>query len=259
MRRLITTLFILTFSFNAFAHFPIFIHDTPFAELNKTVNLFFGDGHPYEHEYEDAPKPEKVMAIPPFGQPENITDQLKQAKHKAGDKEVTVWKLAYQPKLKGDTIIALNAEKVLGRNNQAYQEFTKLLVHVEREDGWDQRTGQPLEIVPLTRPYGHVSGFVFTGRLMKGEEPVANAVVEIEQYLNRQPDLNNLPPDVMITLTTKTDINGYFSYSLPRPGWWMMASYVENVGEVEKDGETYQINGTAQIWLHVEKPFEPLK
>ena len=84
---------------------------------------------------------------------------------------MSAWKIAFQPQQKGDTIIALNSKPEVGANQSLYQEYLKTYVHVERSDGWRTRTEQPLEIVPLARPYGLEAGAIFTGRIMNGEQP----------------------------------------------------------------------------------------
>ncbi|MGC9330030.1 MAG: DUF4198 domain-containing protein, partial [Candidatus Hinthialibacter sp.] len=213
----------------------------------------FAVGHPYEQEYEDAEKPESIFAILPTGKRVDLTSELKEDVHAVGDQKSKVFKLAYKPSLKGDAVIGLNTSIYYGRKQTAYQDFLKTFVHVDRMDGWRQRTGQPVEIVPLTRPYGLQAGFVFTGQVMKGDKPAAGVEVEIEQYREVPPDPNALPPEPLITRVVVTDPNGVFSHTLPEEGWWLMAAAIENAGKVEKDGQSYSLNGLAALWVHVEK------
>ncbi len=246
--------FILLFSCFAMpgmAHFPIFLHDAPFAQLGESIHLFFADGHPYEREWEDAPQPEKIFALLPSGKREDLTEQMVEKSVEIEDEEIVTWAVDYSPKQKGDTIFALNTQPYFGRGNQAYQEYSKVISHVDIQKGWDQSTNQPLEIVPYTRPYGLEEGFLFTGQLVQEGQPVPNIEIEIEQYLEEPPQ--ELPPEPLITYVVKTDANGMFSFTLPRPGWWMLAGYVEDIGDIKNDNETYTLNGTAQIWVHVEE------
>lgn len=239
----------------AFGHFPMLIHDAPFAEVNQVVNLMFAVGHPYEQEYADAPKPEKVVAIEPSGTVTELSESLVEGTHTVDNVTAKVWNLAYKADHSGDTVIALDSEPEFRLNNVLYQEYLKIFVHAEESEGWQHRTGQPLEIVPLTRPYGLEEGFVFTGRLMKGDEPVSGAEIEIEQFLTRVPRVEDLPPEPLITKVVVTDPNGVFSHTLPNPGWWICAAHVENLGEVTRDGQTYTLSPLAGIWIHVEEKF----
>ncbi len=239
----------------SFAHFPMLIHDSPFAELNQGIQLRFWVGHPYEQEYTDAPKPEKVVAILPSGLSEDITSKLTEWKYQTGEQSVTAWTIPFDCRQKGDTIIRLDGKPVVGANNSLYQEFLKIFVHVERQDGWRARTGQPLEIVPLTRPYGIEAGSVFTGRLMKGDQGVADAEIEIEQFLPKTPLAEDLPPDPFITKVVVTDPNGVFSCTLPNSGWWICAAYVEEAETMKRNEKEYTLSALAGIWIHVEEKF----
>lgn len=237
------------------AHFPMLIHDAPFAEVNQVVNMMFAVGHPYEQEYADPPKPEKVVAILPSDQSVDITNELKEGTYKVDQLTADVWELNFQPEAPGDFIIALDTEPEFGLNNTVHQEYLKVLVHAEESGEWDKRTGQPLEIVPLTRPYGLEEGYVFTGQLFKGDQPLGGAEIEIEQFLTHVPAVEDLPPEPLITKVVKTDPNGVFSHTLPHPGWWIIAASVENAGEIEIDGQTFTLSGLAGLWVHVEPAF----
>ncbi len=237
------------------AHFPMLIHDAPFASVNQIVNLMFAVGHPYEQEYANPAKPEKVTAIFPDGQIVDLTDTLSQGTYTVDELTANIYEFTFKPEEPGDFIIALDSEPEFGLNNTLLQEYLKICVHAEEQGGWDQRTGQPIEIMPLTRPYGIEEGYVFTGQVLKGDEPLAGVEVEIEQFLTHVPALEDLPPEPLITKVVKTDANGVFSQTLPHPGWWIAAASVEDAGEVTKDGGTYTLSGLAGIWIHVEETF----
>lgn len=240
---------------SGFAHFPMLIHDTPFAEVNQPVQFMYAVGHPYEQEYAPAAKPEKVYVVSPDGSQQDITDQLTEGTYQVDDITAEVWNFEYAPADFGDSIVALNSEPLFGLNQVVNQEYLKVILHASGQSGWDQRTGQPIEIVPLTRPYGMEEGFVFTGQLMQGDQPLAGVDIEIEQFLTHVPRPEDLPPEPMITRVVKTDVNGIFSYTLPNPGWWILAASVDNAGVITIDGNEYTLNGLAALWVHVEEKF----
>ena len=239
----------------AFAHFPMLIHDSPFANVNGVVNLMFAVGHPYEQEYADPSMPEKVTALLPTGQTVDLTASLTEGTYTVDELTANVFEFTFTPEQPGDYIIALDSKPEYGLNNTLYQEFLKVCVHAQEQNGWEQRTGQPLEIVPLTRPYGMEEGYVFTGQLLKGDEPLAGVEIEIEQFLVHVPKVEDLPPEPLITKIVKTDPNGVFSHTLPHPGWWIFAASVEDAGEVTKDGSIYTLSGLTGLWIHVEETF----
>lgn len=237
----------------AYAHFPMLIPDSPFAEVNQSVEILYSVGHPYERDYEDAEKPHKVTAIPSAGSPEDITSALAPKPLTVSGITHGAWSVAFAPKQSGDTVIALDSAPSISRNGETlYQEYVKTVIHAERQRGWDARTGRPLEIVPLTRPYGLQEGFVFTGRLMKGDEPVAGETIYIEQFVEEVPDPDNLPPEPLITQVVKTGEGGYFTHTLPNAGWWVMGAYVDGIGEIGHEGKTYRLNAFAGLWVRVE-------
>lgn len=62
--------------------------------------------------------------------------------------------------------------------------YTKVVVNAfGEEEGWDAMAGFPVEIEPLTRPYGLWTGNVFQGVARKNGKPVPFAEVEVE-FLN---------------------------------------------------------------------------
>lgn len=245
-------LFVLGWIQISHAHFPILKLDRVFTGVNQPVALLFAVGHPYEQEYENAAKPDKVTVVLPTGKTEEITANLTEDILNERKENPTIWKGVYTPDQKGDFILALDSHIEFGRRNRAYQQFLKTFIHVEFQDGWRQRSGQPVEIVPLTRPYGLEAGFVFSGQLLKGDQPLSGVQVDIEQLLEEVPDPASLPPEPYITRSVFTDPNGVFTHTLPHSGWWILAAEVDDIGSISHEGQTYTLNGLAAIWVYVQ-------
>ena len=158
----------------------------------------------------------------------------------------------YTPAQKGSYVIGLNTNPTISRNGESfYQEYIKTVIYAERGSGWDQRTKQPLEIIALTRPYGLQPNFVFHGQLKSGSKPIADKTIYIEHFEETPPNLDALPVAPFITYEVKTDSDGFFTTTLPQSGWWIIASYADNIGTIEHEGKSYQHNAMAGIWLHV--------
>jgi cobalt/nickel transport protein len=252
-RTVLTYTFVCLFAVSSFAHFPILKLDTPMAKIDQPVLVWFAVGHPYEQDYEDAEKPHKVIVVTPTSKTIEITNTLKKGIFEERKEKPAIWTTQYSPKQKGDFVFALDTKTIFGRRKQAYQDYLKTVLHVDRQNGWRQRSGQPLEIVPLTRPYGLEEGFVFTGQLLKGDEPVSGVEVLLEPFLEKVPDLDNLPAEPFITRSVVTDPNGVFSYTLPTAGWWIVAAYVENIGSVQHQDQTYTLNSQAILSVYIDK------
>lgn len=244
----------------AWAHFPIFIPAAPYEPIELQVggalDMMFVFGHPFEQEYAATEAPERVFAVQPDGTVDDLTGGLTPGTYEVDGTSNAVFNVAFSPSARGDTILAVDSHPEFGFNNTIRQEFIKTIVHVEEQGGWDNLTGQPVEIVPLTRPYGLEKGYVFTGQVLAGGEPAAGATVLIEEFLPAIPSLADLPPEPFITKEVKTDPNGVFSYTLPNAAWWIIAAEIEGAAEVERDGQTYTLNGLGALWVKVEEPVE---
>jgi len=128
------------------------------------------------------------------------------------------------------------------------EHYTKVVVDAfSAETGWDRPVGFPVEIEPLTRPFGLWSGNLFRGVVRQNGQPVPFAEVEIE-WLN---DGSVTPPaDAYVTQVIKADANGTFGYTMPRAGWWGFAAPLEGPEKMHNPaGEAVPVEQGALIWV----------
>jgi len=132
----------------------------------------------------------------------------------------------------------------------------KMIVHYAKvvvnaygaEDGWDEPAGLPVEIEPLTRPYGLWTGNVFQGVVRKDGAPVPHAEVEVEYRSN---GTVAAPADPFVTQVIKADANGVFTYAMPRAGWWGFAALVEADEPMKApSGAMVPVEEGGLIWVH---------
>jgi len=265
MRRNTVTLFVLaglTMAGGiAFGHFHTFWPDTPngYAQLGQEVVWQYFWGHPYELIVFDTPLP-NVYAVPPSGERGTVKVKPEKMKDAHTGKIRKTYALSYTPESIGDTWIVLEGQPVLiEEEGEAVQDYVKQCLHVMAEVGWDKRLGLPIEMVPLTRPYGLEEGFSFTARAYLDGKPLPDATVEIEKLNGFYVGEDALPTDQfgredvpMITRVAKTDVNGYVTYTLDEPGWWMVSVSAES-GQVDIGGEEYPRVLRGGLWVHVEK------
>ena len=126
--------------------------------------------------------------------------------------------------------------------------YTKTIVDAYgAEQGWDQMVGLPVEIDPLTRPYGLWTGNLFTGVVKKGGEPVPFAEIEVEW---RNDGSVTPPADPFVTQVLKADAQGQFSYAMPRAGWWGFAALIEGDEPMPgPEGTPVPVEQGALIWV----------
>lgn len=233
------------------AHFPILIHDAALAATNGPVAVTFAVGHPFERQMEPALRPERLAAMDARGGITNLTAVLQPVPF-PGETNAGAWQGRFEPG-RGDTWLVLETAPEVDREAKTvYREFVKTCLPRGPSGGWQRRTGQPVEIVPLTRPYGLRPGMVFRGQLLRGAAPVANTEVYWERLNERRPAPGTLPPEPLITFAGRTDAAGHFVISLPEPGWWVVGAYVQDLGLERRENADYRLEGFAGLWLRVE-------
>lgn len=126
--------------------------------------------------------------------------------------------------------------------------YTKVVVDAYgAEDGWSDLIGLPVEIEPLTRPYGLWAGNVFRGIVRADGQPVPWAEIEVEYY---NTDGVRPPADPYVTQVIKADGNGVFCYGLARAGWWSFAALVDGPEKMTNpDGKKVGVELGGLLWV----------
>lgn len=127
--------------------------------------------------------------------------------------------------------------------------YTKLVVDAfGGESGWQRELGLPVEIAPLSRPYGLWTGNLFRGVVKRDGQPVPFAEVEVEW---RNDGSLTAPADAYVTQVIRADANGTFAYAMPRAGWWGFAALVEGQERLPNpDGKPVPVELGGLIWVH---------
>ncbi len=232
----------------AWAHFQVLIPSTDIvtAEGTRTVDLNVVFTHPMEFGPAMEMAPPKQFGVLADGRKQDLTESLE-------PKEVD-GKAAYDASFR----VRAPADYVFYVEPAPYWEPAeqKMIVHYTKvvvdafgaEEGWDAMVGFPVEIEPLTRPYGLWTGNAFRGIVRKGGEPVPFAEVEVEYY-NEDRALA-IPADPFVTQVTKADADGVFCYAMPRAGWWGFSALVDGDEQMPNpDGELVDVELGGLIWV----------
>lgn len=116
--------------------------------------------------------------------------------------------------------------------------------------GWDDLIGLPMEIKPLSRPYGLWSGNIFQGIVLKDGKPLPFAEVEIEY---RGQGKVGAPAPAFETQVIHADAFGVFSYGLAAPGWWGFAALSEAKETMKSPtGKDVPVELGGLIWVKVD-------
>ncbi len=191
--------FLSLFAASSGAHFNMLLPQKASAKKGEALTLTYQWGHPFEHQLFDAPHPQSLIVLAPDGKKTAFTDKLAKTTRPAGAKEVTAYQLRFTPRQRGDYVFVLQTPAIwMEEDGEFLQDTVKVVLHVQVQKGWDARSREELEFVPLTRPYGLRPGMVFQTRIVAGSVmPLADSLVEVERYNAAPP--KELPPDEHIT------------------------------------------------------------
>ncbi|MCB1775805.1 MAG: DUF4198 domain-containing protein [Candidatus Competibacteraceae bacterium] len=123
--------------------------------------------------------------------------------------------------------------------------YTKVVVDFGAGAGWDHRVGLPMDLEPLTRPYGLWTGNIFRGLARQDGQPLPFARVEIAWVNDGS---IKAPADPFITQEVKTDGSGVFAYAMPKAGWWGFNVLVD--GQIKgSDGQPADAELGGTLWV----------
>jgi cobalt/nickel transport protein len=197
----------------------------------------------------------ELKAHPPAGEPRQLrVEESGSSSGKAPEgpsrKE---HRFQYTPRERGDHILTAEARpEVEERDRQIVKDHAKVVLHVLSQNGWDRAVGQPLEVVPLTRPYGLRAGSAFHARVLLRGKPLEGAQVEIEK-MNPAPPGKDLPEDEFITRTARTAPDGTLITSLDAKGWWAILVKTKD-GKETVNGTEYSVELRSTLWVYVGEP-----
>lgn len=209
--------------------------------------------HPMEGNYMEMAKP-KRFGVMTNGVTTDLLPGLNATKGKGPDKAFTSWKTEYGIKRPGDYVFFVEPQPYWEPVEDSFiVHYTKVCVNaLGLEEGWDSPVGLETEIIPKTRPYGLWTGNVFTGQVLVKGKPAADVEVEVE-YLNESkdnPSIVHPPSDPFITQVVKTDEKGFFTYAMPRAGWWGFAALSTADWTLKQDGADKPVELGAVMWVH---------
>lgn len=243
---LMTLLLLLLPASTAWPHFGVIIPSDDIVTKQDSKKLFIELKfvHPFEGHYMQMQKP-GAFGVLRAGKKHDLLQSLREKNVKG----FSTWTAIYRVRRPGDHIFYVEPAPYWEPAEGSFIiHYTKVVVNaLGMEKGWDNEVGLPVEIVPLTRPYGLWAGNVFQGIVKKAGKPVPNAEVEVE-FLN---DKDNIKADAdpYITQVIKADKNGVFTYAMPRAGWWGFAALIEADYKLKHKGREYPVETGAVIWV----------
>ena len=240
---------VLLFSGQAAAHFVELTADKNFLDpgREKAVSLKMSFTHPFENGPLMTMKRPKEFGCLHKGKRKDLTNTLENQK----GFEDLVWLSDQNLDRIGDYIFYVAPQPYFEpAENKFIVHYTKTIISNGGGDDWDAMVGHPVEIRPLSRPYGLWTHNMFRAVVYKDGQPVPYAEVEVEH--KNQSGLT-APNDSYVTQVIKADAQGVFAYTMPKSGWWGFAALIED-GETMKgpDNKDYVVEKGALIWVKTE-------
>src|SRR5713226_10183303 len=96
----------------SFAHYNMLIPDKAWANKGEKVTFTYQFGHPFEHDFFDAPQPLAVFVILPDGKTQAVNSLPKVALKGTDGKKVTGYSFAYEPRMRGDHTVILQTPPI---------------------------------------------------------------------------------------------------------------------------------------------------
>jgi len=229
-----------------------------YAKPGEAVKWQYFWGHPFDMLIDDA-EPPKFFIFTPEEKKETLEPREITLKDPAGGQDRRAFTVEYKPPGLGDYYLCLESPAYfIPAEQEFWQDYVKEPLHVMKEGGWYDAVGLPVEIIPITRPYGWPAGSVFKGQALAKKRPLTRATVEIEKFNGVFVSRENLPKDrlgeensPLITRVTKTDRLGYFLCTLDSPGWWIMSVSAPG-GSKTHAGKRHPLKMRGALWIYVE-------
>lgn len=241
----------------ALAHYPLIETDEAVVSAERPVSFLVSSGHPFMNDRVDAPQVTRIGVYPPGRRFRKLSKATTAAVTSRGTK---AYRVTHTPNLSGDWIYSFHCGETIEKPQRRVTDYVKMILHVRHETGaqvgWRRVVGDPMEIVPLTRPYLIPVGSTFRGKVVFNTKlgprdfktrPYEDGYVEAESFTpDRRPGHSYLPAN---RLGVISDRNGVFSVTLPTAGWWMIS--VATDGGPGEQGATAIAQRRAALWVHV--------
>lgn len=232
------------------AHFGMVIpSENIVTQKKKDIDLNLSFSHPFELVGMDMVKPKQFFVMVD-GKKSDLLDTLKEQQVMAH----MGWATNFKVKRPGVYHFAMEPQPYWEpAEDVSIIHYTKTIVAAYGDDeGWAEPVGLPTEIVPMLRPFGNYAGNSFTGQVLAGVIPLANAEVEVELY-NRDGKYK-APSDYHVAQVITTDENGVFSFNCPKPGWWGFAALTEADYTLKNpEGEDKGVELGAILWIYLDE------
>lgn len=238
----------------ASAHFQLVY--TPEVNLTKPgdVPLMLVFWHPFENGFVmDMGEPLAFYAVN-RGKKIDLMDRLEPIAFAGIENDAAAYTASVPVRRSGDYVLVIEPAPYYEESEDIYiQQLTKSYLNLNQlPTDWMEPQGLKTEIVPLNRPTNILAGSTFTGRVMANGEPVAGAEIEVE-YMAAEPRMGDNKPSEPVAspmpggaVVAISDADGYFTFGVPKAGFWGFAA-LGSGPDTEFEGK--ELSQDAVLWV----------
>ena len=241
----------------ALAHYPLVETEEGVVPSGKPVSFLVSSGHPFMNDRVDAPQIVRTGVYPPGRRFRKLSKATVATTTSRGTK---AYRVTHTPDFSGDWIYSFHCGETVEKPQRRVTDYVKLILHVRHETGaqigWRRVVGDPMEIVPMTRPYLIPVGSTFRGKVVLNSKlgprdfktrVLEGGYVEAESFSpDGRPGHGYLAANRLGVLS---DPNGVFAITLPTAGWWMIS--VATDGGPGEQGLSGIAQRRASLWVPV--------
>lgn len=253
-RLVIASTCLLAASLPAHAHFQLaYTPEVNVSEPGATpVKLIFW--HPFENGHVmDMAEPLEFYAVN-RGKIIDLKSTLSPITFTGSANEAAAYDGTLTLKRSGDYVMVVVPTPYLEQSEDVYiQQITKSYVNrSEIPTDWMSPQGLKTEILPLNRPTNIVAGSTFTGQVLSEGKPAAGIEIEIE-FMAAEPDMETNTPKTPTAspmpggaIVAISDSNGYFTFGVPKAGFWGFAALGSGP---DKEFQGKELSQDAVLWV----------
>lgn len=234
----------------SWAHFQMIIAPSDVIKQGQSKSqITIKFWHPFEGHGMAMQKP-KTFGVLLRGARKNLLAQLKAKQFiDVNNKSFSGYTLDYRFARPGDHTFYIEPQPYWEESEKRFIiHFSKVIINAYGlQQGWDDKVGFPVEILPYTRPYGLYVGNSFSAQVLKKGRLLKHAEVEVEYYQSKK--LQAAPTDAHVTQVVKTNARGEFTFTLNKAGWWGFAALTEADKKRKHNGKLYPVEWGAVMWI----------
>jgi len=234
----------------------LYTDNDSYGRVGKEKIFTLAEGQPAFANFFDLKVPSHFFIITPKGERQKLTLLRKKLYDPWFNTPRIAYEIKIQPKEAGDYLLCIEGDDTLTLNGTLKRSYAKTLFHVQKETSWDRFCGFPLEIKPLTRPYGLKKGVLFRGQVLYESKPLKEIEIIVER-LRFKLNPSELPKDSneeinvpLFLKKLKTDNQGFFYTNFEEEGWWVITAKFPR-GVKSYGNKMYPYELQTHLWIFV--------